>query len=142
MSQPIKPQKTPLALADVLRRHMGEYRKAYPLRPDQQRIVSDLLKCRTPSLGGHLERCSQCGAERIRYHSCRNRSANLAFIRRLLNVPARVLKTTSSLHETMFKLTGIDITRCPCCNKGRMHLVAHIPRLSGKHVNRRAIMTH
>ena len=73
MSQPIKPQKAKLALADILRTHMGEYRKAYPLRPEQQRIVSDLLNCRTPSLGGHLERCSQCGAERIRYHSCRNR---------------------------------------------------------------------
>jgi hypothetical protein len=73
MSQLIKPQKPKLALADILRQHIKAYRNAYPLHPQQQRIVSDLLKCRTPSLGGHLERCSQCGAERIRYHSCRNR---------------------------------------------------------------------
>ena len=26
-------------------------------------------------LGGHIERCDSCGAVRITYHSCRNRSA-------------------------------------------------------------------
>ncbi len=27
----------------------------------------------TAYLGGHLERCTHCGIERIQYHSCRNR---------------------------------------------------------------------
>jgi len=73
MSPPIKMPKPHLEVADILRLHIAEYRNAYPLAPDQHRIVSHLLHCRTPTLGGHIERCTHCGAERILYHSCRNR---------------------------------------------------------------------
>lgn len=31
------------------------------------------MACRTPALGGHLERCGGCGFERRAYNSCRNR---------------------------------------------------------------------
>jgi hypothetical protein len=37
-------------------------------------------------------------------------------------------KDTAPLKEMMLKLTGIDITTCPCCNKGRMQLVVEIPK--------------
>jgi hypothetical protein len=73
MAQIIKLPKPRLEIADILRQHMGDYRNAYPLWPHQYKIVSDLLNCRTASLGGHIERCNHCGAERISYHSCRNR---------------------------------------------------------------------
>jgi len=73
MAQIIKLPKPKLEMADILRKHMGDYRNAYPLWPDQYKIVSDLLNCRTASLGGHIERCNHCGTERITYHSCRNR---------------------------------------------------------------------
>jgi hypothetical protein len=73
MSPPIKMPKPTLELADILRHHIAEYRNAYPLAPDQHRIVSHLLHCRTPTLGGHIERCTHCGAQRILYYSCRNR---------------------------------------------------------------------
>jgi hypothetical protein len=73
MSQIIKPHKHRLEVADIVRTHIGEYRNAYPLRPDQHRILSELMHCRTATLGGHLHRCDHCGAERIMYHSCRNR---------------------------------------------------------------------
>ena len=32
-----------------------------------------IQSCRTAVLGGHIDRCSNCGAERISYNSCRNR---------------------------------------------------------------------
>jgi hypothetical protein len=73
MSPLIEMPKPKLEVADILRRHIAEYRDAYPLGPDQHRVVSHLLHCRTPTLGGHMERCTHCGAERILYHSCRNR---------------------------------------------------------------------
>ncbi len=73
MTQLIKAQKPRLEVADILQKHIREYRNVYPLGPDQHRIVSHLLNCRTPKLGGHLQRCTHCGAERIMYHSCRNR---------------------------------------------------------------------
>lgn len=73
MTQLIKAQKPRLEVADILQKHIGDYQNAYPLCPDQHRIVSHLLNCRTAKLGGHIERCTCCGAERIMYHSCRNR---------------------------------------------------------------------
>jgi hypothetical protein len=73
MAQNSKPQKLKLEVADILRKHFKHYQNAYPLWPDQHRIVSALLNCRTASLGGHVDRCNNCGAERIMYHSCRNR---------------------------------------------------------------------
>jgi hypothetical protein len=41
--------------------------------PAQQRIIDDLIACRTARLGGHLDFCEQCGFERPAYNSCRNR---------------------------------------------------------------------
>ena len=73
MTQIIKPQKARVELADILKKHITDYQKAYPLNFDQRRIVTSLLHCRTPHLGGHIDRCTHCGAQRIMYHSCRNR---------------------------------------------------------------------
>ena len=73
MSQIIQPEKTRLEVADILRKHIGDYQTQYPLWPEHKKIVSDLLNCRTVHLGGHIDRCDNCGAVRIIYHSCRNR---------------------------------------------------------------------
>lgn len=73
MTQFIKTQKPRLELAHILKKHIQDYKNLYPLYKDQHRIVSDLLNCRTSKLGGHVDRCDQCGSERIIYHSCRNR---------------------------------------------------------------------
>lgn len=62
----------------------------------------------------------------------RNKCANLAKLRRLLDLPPQKKKAAEqSMEEMMRELTGIDITTCPCCKKGKMHLVAEIPRYSG-----------
>jgi hypothetical protein len=39
----------------------------------QLQTLRDLARCRTQALGGHVERCLDCGRERIAYNSCRNR---------------------------------------------------------------------
>jgi hypothetical protein len=55
----------------------------------------------------------------------RNKSANLAKLRRLLHLPPQKDKADQkSMEEMMRELTGIDITTCPCCKKGKMQLVA------------------
>ncbi len=67
---------------------------------------------------------------RIRHYGFlanRNRMANLKNIRRLLKMPTQLLKMEASLEDMMLQLTGIDITTCPCCNKGKMHLLAELP---------------
>jgi hypothetical protein len=73
MAQVIKPEDSRLEVADILRKHIADYKDQYPLWPEHRKIVSDLLNCRSAHLGGHIDRCSNCGMMRIAYHSCRNR---------------------------------------------------------------------
>jgi len=62
----------------------------------------------------------------------RNKSANLAKLRRLLGLPSQKEKAVEqSMQEMIRELTGIDITICPCCKKGKMKLVAEIPIYTG-----------
>jgi hypothetical protein len=37
-------------------------------------------------------------------------------------------KQIASTEEMMRQLTGIDITVCPCCHKGKMRLFLEIPK--------------
>ena len=73
MTQIIKHEKKRMGVSDILHKHIADYRNEYPLWQEHRKIVSDLLKCRTAHLGGHIERCDTCGVVRITYHSCRNR---------------------------------------------------------------------
>jgi len=43
------------------------------LTSPQKKTLRLLAKCRTASLGGHVQRCLDCGHQRIAYNSCRNR---------------------------------------------------------------------
>lgn len=70
------------------------------------------------------------GFVRIRHYGFlanRNRSANLNNIRQLMGLSELPDRQTTSVEEMMQELTGIDITVCPCCHKGRMHLYLEIP---------------
>ena len=70
------------------------------------------------------------GFVRIRHYGFlanRNRRTNLEVIRKLLKLPTQLLKMHASLEEMMLQLTGIDITSCPCCNKGKMQLIVELP---------------
>jgi hypothetical protein len=73
MTQIIKPDHNTPEVADILRHHLNDYKAEYLLWPEHRKIATDLLNCRTARLGGHIERCDNCGAVRITYHSCRNR---------------------------------------------------------------------
>ena len=57
MTPIINPNKQTLQVADILKNHIADYQNAYPLWPQHRKIVSDLLNCRTPYLGGRIERC-------------------------------------------------------------------------------------
>jgi hypothetical protein len=62
-------------LADVFRRHGERYERANAghLGRVERRVIGAITACRTAALGGHVERCDDCGAVRISYNSCRNR---------------------------------------------------------------------
>ena len=63
--------KPKLELADVFRSLDASFVAALPAA--QRRVVHDIVACRTAALGGHIERCDQCGYRQIAYNSCRNR---------------------------------------------------------------------
>jgi hypothetical protein len=69
----ILPEVDRLTVARILKEHIADYQNQYRLWHEHRKIVYDLLNCRTPYLGGHVDRCDHCGAMRITYHSCRNR---------------------------------------------------------------------
>ena len=71
------------------------------------------------------------GFVRIRHYGFmanRNRSKNLNAIRQLMDLSAPLEKEIASLEEMMLQLTGVDITVCPCCTKGKMQFFAQIPK--------------
>jgi len=64
-----------LEVADIIRQHGEEYLRRYGsgLASVQRQALRALARCRTAALGGHVERCLDCGHRRIAYNSCRNR---------------------------------------------------------------------
>jgi hypothetical protein len=56
------------ALTDAQRRALAD------LAACRTAALADLAACRTAALGGHVERCADCGTERVAYNSCRNLS--------------------------------------------------------------------
>jgi hypothetical protein len=43
------------------------------LHSTQRKALWSIAHCRTPAMGGHVERCRRCQFARYQYHSCRNR---------------------------------------------------------------------
>ncbi|MGL3104613.1 IS91 family transposase [Bradyrhizobium sp. BR 1432] len=64
-----------LEVADIFRRHGAAFRAAQGprLSSEQRRVMAAIEACRTETLGGHVERCDDCGLVRIAYNSCRDR---------------------------------------------------------------------
>jgi hypothetical protein len=60
-------------LAQVIDRFGEVYDQKHSPNSYVKRTLSALLRCRTSSLGGHVDKCDQCGHIRISYNSCRNR---------------------------------------------------------------------
>jgi len=64
-----------LEVADVFHRHGADWRcaNAGHVSLGQLQVMSAIEQCRSAALGGHVERCEDCGHSRIAYNSCRNR---------------------------------------------------------------------
>jgi hypothetical protein len=68
-------ERPALEVADVIRDCGAAFlgRSGGGLSAAQRQALRDLAACRTAALGGHVQRCLDCGHERIAYNSCRNR---------------------------------------------------------------------
>ena len=64
-----------LEVADIFRAHGPAFRiaNAGHVSLGQLKVMSAIETCRTAALGGHVERCEDCGLTRVAYNSCRNR---------------------------------------------------------------------
>lgn len=60
-------------IADIVREHRATLESKHSLSPQQKRVLTDIAQCRTAILGGHLDKCQNCGYEHPSYNSCRNR---------------------------------------------------------------------
>jgi hypothetical protein len=65
-----------LEVADVFRHFGPAFRDHHgaALSSARRRAMTAIETCRTAALGGHVERCDDCGHQRIAYNSCRNRN--------------------------------------------------------------------
>jgi hypothetical protein len=65
-----------LEVADVFRHFGPAFRDRHgaSLSTARRRAMRAIELCRTAPLGGHAERCDECGHQRIAYNSCRNRN--------------------------------------------------------------------
>lgn len=68
-------ERPAVEVADVIRECGESFLAKYGrmLTSAQRKALHALARCRTAALGGHVERCLDCGQERIAYNSCRNR---------------------------------------------------------------------
>jgi hypothetical protein len=65
--------KPAFELAQVIERFGEEFDRKHSPNSYLKRTLGALLRCRTSSMGGHVDKCDQCGHIRISYNSCRNR---------------------------------------------------------------------
>ena len=62
-------------VADIFRRRGPAWREANAghVSLGQLKVMSAIERCRTAALGGHVDRCKDCGHLQISYNSCGNR---------------------------------------------------------------------
>jgi hypothetical protein len=60
-------------LADIIRRFGPDFIKQCNPNSFELRTLDALSACRTAALGGHIDQCDDCHAQRNSYNSCRNR---------------------------------------------------------------------
>src|SRR3990172_5918901 len=65
----------PLEVADLIRVAGQRFveRSRQWLTGQHLKVLAAIERCRTATLGGHLDECSRCGHRAISYNSCRNR---------------------------------------------------------------------
>jgi hypothetical protein len=60
-------------VAQIIRDYGDDFIRVQSPLKHHQRVLGAIKICRTVELGGHIDRCGDCGYERISYNSCRNR---------------------------------------------------------------------
>lgn len=62
-----------IPIDNVFREYLHDYIAQYKLLPSHHRTITDILICRTNTLGGQTWYCENCQKVHYSYHSCKNR---------------------------------------------------------------------
>jgi hypothetical protein len=65
--------KPKFEVADILRAHLPEYFRGHNHPLHVHKVLGAIQNCRTAALGGHVDYCTDCGALKNSYNSCRDR---------------------------------------------------------------------
>jgi hypothetical protein len=87
-----------LEVADIFRHHGAAFRQAHAghVGGTERRVMAAIEACRTPALGGHVERCVDCGFVRCAYNSClMGKSSNGELAYRLLLFSSELYRSLS-----------------------------------------------
>ena len=60
-------------VAEILRKHINEYKQSHRLSYEQTKAVNAIMDCRTPALGGVVKFCDKCQKLEFHYKACKNR---------------------------------------------------------------------
>lgn len=109
-------------LEQIFEDHGQWYLENGHLTPDQAAALDDILRCRTPVLGGYLESCPECTHREYRYNSCSNRNCPKCQWLRQIRWSIKQLETFLPIphHQVVFTLPGILRKLCRQ-NKKFMH---------------------
>lgn len=66
-----------ISINEILRNNISNYKKEYYVSNHQEKILWNIINCRTELMGRRILKCNDCGFEEITYCSCRNRHCPL-----------------------------------------------------------------
>ena len=101
----------------------GEVTFNYRDRSDENKVKEMSIKAQE-FIRRYLLHILPKGFMKIRYFGFlahANKKASIPLLRQLINPDAEIVeKLTETIEETMLRLTGVDISLCPECGKGKM----------------------
>jgi len=108
----------------------GEVTFNYRDRSDENKVKEKTVKARE-FIRRYLLHILPKGFMKIRYFGFlahTNKKTSIPLLRQLINPDAEFTeKLTETIEETMLRLTGVDISLCPECGKGKMICVKVLP---------------
>jgi hypothetical protein len=151
-------------VADVLHAQGDAFIDQHPWLSVQQRsVLRAITRCRTASLGGHVDHCGACGHRAISYNSCRNRHCpkcqaqararwlaarqqdvlDVSYVHVVFTLPHALLplgyRNAAQLYTWLFQLsaaTVLEVARAP------QHLGAEVGILSILHTWGQTLVRH
>ena len=76
--------RTGFEIASVIKRYGAAFRMQHSPNNFQLTVLNALQQCRTAELGGHKDKCDNCGTEHYSYNSCGNRHCPKCQLARLM----------------------------------------------------------